>query len=105
MCLTLANATAINDHHPSPRLGGRGHTRTFHLASQLSPGDMWLPDPNLDPHTVTEVHRTPDRNNLPDRVTLVDQYARAFSYRTDEVVPTAVPDPLVIHRAGKERIR
>ena len=40
MCLTLANATAIIDHHPSQRSGGRGFTRTWHHAAQLSPGDL-----------------------------------------------------------------
>jgi hypothetical protein len=85
MCLTLATATTIIDHHP-----GRGYTRTWHHACRLSPGDLWRPDPNGRPRTVTEVHRTRDRANLPD---LVDQYAQAFSYRSDELVPTAVPDP------------
>ena len=65
MCLTLANASAIIDHHPSLRPAGRGYTRTFHHASQLSPGDLWRPDPDQDPHTVTEVHRTRDRKTGP----------------------------------------
>jgi hypothetical protein len=63
MCLTLATATTIIDHHP-----GRGYTRTWHHACRLSPGDLWRPDPNGRPRTVTEVHRTRDRANLPDLV-------------------------------------
>jgi hypothetical protein len=43
MCLTLANATAIIDHHPSQRPPGRAYTRTFHHASQHSPGDLFRP--------------------------------------------------------------
>ena len=105
MCLTLANATAIIDHHPSLRPGGRSYTRTVHHASQLSPGDLFRPDPDQDPHTVTEVHRTHDRKYGPDWITLVDQYARPFRYRSNELVPTAIPDALVITLAPKESAR
>ena len=107
MCLTLANATAIIDHHPSLRPAGRGYTRTAHLACQFSPGDLWRLDPDRDPHTVTEVHRTRDRTTLTDRVTLVDQYAQAYSYRSNELVPTAIPDPPTVYqrRTGKENAR
>jgi hypothetical protein len=44
---------------------------------------------------VTEVHRTRDPH---DRVTLGDQYARLFSDRSDELVPTAIPDPSNVYR-------
>jgi hypothetical protein len=93
MCLTLATATMIAEHRPGLPPAGRGYTRTWHLACRLSPGDLLRPDPDGRPHTVTEVHRTRGRNDLPDRITLVDQYAQAFSYRSDELVPTAILDP------------
>jgi hypothetical protein len=105
MCLTLANASAIIDHHPSLRPAGRAYTRTFHHASQLSPGDLFRPDPDQDPHTITEVHRTHDPKYGPDWITLVDQYARPFRYRSNELVPTAIPDALVITLAPKEPAR
>jgi hypothetical protein len=44
---------------------------------------------------VTEVHRTRDPH---DRVTLVDQCARPFSYRSDELDPTAIPGPSNVYR-------
>ena len=105
MCLTLTNATAVIDHHPSLRPAVRGYTRTWHHVSQLTPGDLWRPDPDRDPHTVTEVHHHRDRNNARDRVTVVDQYAHAYTYRVDELVPTAVPDPLTVRLTGKEPTR
>jgi hypothetical protein len=98
MCLTLANASAIIDHHPSLRPTGRGYTRTFHHASQLAPGDLWRPDPDQDPHTVTEVHRTRDRRYGPDWITLVDQYAQPFRYRSNELVATAIADPSNVYQ-------
>ena len=33
MCLTLANANAIIDHHPSQRPAGRAYTRTWPATS------------------------------------------------------------------------
>ena len=62
MCLTLTNAAAIIDHQPSLRPAGRGYTRTLHPAAELTPGDLWRPDPDQDPHTVTEV-TTPATGN------------------------------------------
>ena len=105
MCLTLADATAIIDHYPSLRPAGRAYTRTWHHAAQLSPGDLFRPEPDRDPHTVTEVHRTRDRSNGPDWITLIDQYAHPYTYRSNEPVPTAIPDPFVGSRAGKEPSR
>jgi hypothetical protein len=54
---------------------------------------------------VTEVHRTRDRATLPDRITLVNQYTQAVSYRSNELVPTAIPDPFTVFITctGKER--
>ena len=98
MCLTLANASAIIDHHPALRAAGRGYTRTFHHASQFSPGDLWRPDPDQDPHTVTEAHRTRDRKYGPDWITLIDQYARPFRYRSNELVATAIADPSNVYQ-------
>ena len=105
MCLTLTNATTILDHHPSHRVAARGYTRTLHHAAELTPGDLWRPDPNQDPHTVTEVHHTRDRKGPHHWITLVDQYAQPYSYRSDELVPTAIPDPLTVSLTGKQAAR
>ena len=105
MCLTLTNATTIIDHHPSHRAAARGYTRTLHPAAELTPGDLWRPDPDRDPHTVTEVHHTRDRKGPHHWITLVDQYAQPYSYRSDELVPTAIPDPLTISLTGKKASR
>src|ERR1700710_2572267 len=105
MCLTLTNAAAIIDHQPSPRPAARGYTRTLHPAAELTPGDLWRPDPDQDPHTVTEVHHTPNRATHLDRITLIDQYAQAFTYAAGDLVPTAIPDPLIVHLTGKEPTR
>lgn len=94
MTLTLRNASAVIDHHHTARPATQRYTRTWHHASQLTPGDLWRPDPDRAPHTVTEVHRTRGTWNTPDQVTLVDQYAHAYSYRPAELVATAIPDPL-----------
>lgn len=64
-----------------------------------------VPDPDQDPHTVTEMHRTRDRKYGPDRVTLVDQYAGPFRYRCNELIRTAIPDPLIVPLTGKESTR
>jgi hypothetical protein len=105
MCLTLTNAAAIIDHQPNRRPASRGYTRTWHSAAELSPGDLWRPDPDQAPHTVTEVHRTRDRKSRHRWVTLVDQYAQPYSYRSDDLVPTAIPDPMIIHLNRKEPTR
>ena len=106
MCLTLTNATAVIDRQPSPRPAVRGYTRTWHPAAELSPGDLWRPDPDRDPHTVTEVHHLRNQNDhSPERVTVVDQYAHAYTYRSDELVPTAVPDTLTVHLTRQETTR
>ena len=54
---------------------------------------------------MTEVHRTRDRSNGPDWITLIDQYAHPYTYRSNEPVPTAIPDPLIVSLAGKEPSR
>ena len=99
MTLTLRNATAIIDHHPTGRPATQRYTRTWHHASQLNPGDLWRPDPDQPPHTVTEVHRTRVWNG-PDQITLIDQYAhplqlplrRTRAHRDPR--PTDRPHPL-----------
>ena len=105
MCLTLTNATAVIDHQPSPRPAVRGDTRTWHPAAELSPGDLWRPDPDRDPHTVTEVHHTRDRKGPHHWITLVDQYAQPYSYRSHELLPTAIPDPLIVSLPGTKATR
>ena len=77
------NAAAIMDYQPSQCPALRGYTRTLHPVSELTPGDLWRPDPDRDPHTVTEVHHTRDRATHLDRITVVDQYAQPFSYQSD----------------------
>jgi hypothetical protein len=54
---------------------------------------------------VTEVHHTRDRATRHVHITVVDQYAQPFHYRSDELVPTAVPDPLIVPLTGKEPTR
>jgi len=54
---------------------------------------------------VTEVHHTRDRAIHLGHITLVDQYAHARAYRSDEVIPTAIPDPLIVPLTGKEPTR
>ena len=51
---------------------------------------------------MTEVHHTRDRKGPHHWITLVDQYAQPYSYRSDELVPTAIPDPLTVSLTGKE---
>ncbi len=54
---------------------------------------------------MTEVHRTRDRATLLVHITVVDQYAQSFRYRSEELIPTAVPDPLIVPVTGKETNR
>ena len=82
MCLTLTNANAIIDHHPSLRPAVRGYTRTWHHVSQLTPGDLWRPDPDRDPHTVTEVHH---HRNMTGARTIGSQWSTS----TPTPTPTA----------------
>ncbi len=89
MCLTLANAAEVLDHRTAPTLAG-GFTCTSHHAGHLAPGDMWRPEPTERPRTVTELRRHADL------VTLVDQVGDTYSYPVNAILPTAVPDPLVV---------
>lgn len=85
MTLTLHNAVAVLGH----RLGrppARGYTCTRHHVGRLSPGDLWRPDPERPPQTVTAVNRQPGR------IVLRDQYGHIYLYPSDGVIPTAVPD-------------
>ena len=84
------------DHRPPHQPTTRRPRLHTHLATRLSPGDLFRPVLEQDPHTVTEVHRTRDRRNGADWITLVDQYANPYSYRSNEPVPTAVPDPSTV---------
>jgi hypothetical protein len=88
MCLTLLNAAAVLEYQNGwPR--SWGFTRTRHHIGHLSPGDLWCPDPDGAPHTLTSVSR---RNG---RIELVDQYGVAFRYLAGSIINTAVPDPRV----------
>jgi hypothetical protein len=94
MCITLLNALAVLDHqdgHP-PR---PGYTRSRHHIGNVSPGDLWFPDLDGHPHTVTEI----DHRN--SRIVLIDQFGTAYRYLPGTVINTAVPDPRV--RAGSPR--
>jgi hypothetical protein len=51
------------------------------------------------------VHHTRDRATHLHRITVVDQFAQPFSYRSDEIVPTAIPDPLIVSLTGKKATR
>lgn len=86
MCLTVLNAAAVLDHQDG-RPPGPGYTRTRHHIGHLSPGDLWRPDPDRTPHTVTSVNRRGGR------IELTDQYGLAHSYLPGAVIGTAVPDP------------
>ncbi len=89
MCLTLRNATEVLDHRAAPTPAG-GFTCTSHHAGHLAPGDLWRPEPNEGPRTVTELRRHADR------VTLVDQGGHSYIYPVNAILPTAVPDPLTV---------
>jgi len=86
MCLTVLNAAAVIDHQDG-RPPGPGYTRTRHHIGHLSPGDLWYPNPDGTPHTVTKVHRRGGR------IVLTDQYGLAHSYPPGAVIGTAVSDP------------
>ncbi len=87
MSLTLDNAAEVLDHCVANTANG-GFTRTSHCAGHISPGDLWRPQQEDRPHTVTELKRRTDR------VILIDQIGETYSYPVDAVLPTAVPDPL-----------
>ena len=93
MCLTLRNAFVVLDHRDS-RPPGPGYTVTRHHIGHLGPGDLWLPTPDLLPHTLTDVHRRTGR------VVLIDQFGMGYAYPGDAVVFTAVPDPRILSGGG-----
>lgn len=88
MCLTLRNAAAVLDHQDG-RPRSPGFTRTRHHIGHLSPGDLWCPDPDGIPHTLTMVSRRDGR------IVLVDQYAVAYRYLPGAIISTAVADPRI----------
>jgi len=95
MCLTLRNAVTVLDHQDGlPR--APGYTRTRHHIGYLSPGDWWFPGPDSVPHTVTGVQR---RDGA---IVLTDQFGNSYSGRSDVVISTAVPDPLILARATED---
>jgi hypothetical protein len=48
------------------------------------------------------VYRTRDRATVHVHITVVDLYAQPFGHRSDELVPTAIPDLLVVPLTGRE---
>lgn len=89
MCVTLGNAAAVFEHRARSMPRG-GYTETLHHVGHLTPGDLWRPTADRPPHVVTHI-RSRDTT-----VTITDQLGRAHRYPCDAVVPTAVPDPLVL---------
>jgi hypothetical protein len=89
MCLTLGNASAVFEHRARPTACG-GYTETMHQVGHLAPGDLWRPIADRPPHVVTNIR------NRQDTVTITDQLGQVHRYPADTVVPTAVPDPLVL---------
>jgi hypothetical protein len=75
----------VLDHHDG-RPPAPGYTRTRHHIGHLCPGDLWCPDPDGSPHTVTTVNRREGR------IVLVDQFGVAYHYLPGSVIGTAVPD-------------
>lgn len=100
MCLTVANAMTVEQHH-DPDLPGRpGWTDTTHHIGRIEPGDLFRPDTG-HPHYVTEIH------HRQGRLELVDQYGNPHTYPSAVQIPTAVADPLprftCKNRSTKER--
>lgn len=91
MCLTLDNAADVDVHYASDEFG-RGYRLTSHHSGYIAPGDLWRPDPSAYPHTVTEVNRKQDQ------VLLTDQVGATYAYPAGSILPTAVRDPLPVHR-------
>jgi hypothetical protein len=87
--LTLRNAAAVFEHRARSVPRG-GYTETLHHVGHLGPGDLWRPAVDRPPHVVTDVR---SRGNT---VTLTDQLRQVHRYAVDAIVPTAVPDPLVL---------
>ncbi|MFN8199381.1 MAG: hypothetical protein U0R72_13785 [Nakamurella multipartita] len=89
MCLTLGNAAAVHQHRARSTPRG-GYTETLHHVGHLAPGDLWRPAAERPPHVVTEIR------NRGNSVTITDQLGQIHRYPADAIVPTAVPDPLVL---------
>lgn len=87
MCLTVANAMTVEQHHNPAAPGRLGWTDTTHHICRIEPGDQFRPDTG-HPHYVTEIH------HHQDRLELVDQYGNAHTYPCAAQIPTAVADPL-----------
>lgn len=105
MCLTLTNATAIIDHHPNLRPDVRVHP---YLPLRVPAGPGWCSAPALigPAHRDRVRHlRNRKQDQQHDRITVVDQYAHAYTYRADELVPTAVPDALTVRLTCRESTR
>ena len=86
MCLTLLNAAVVLDHQDG-RPPAPGYTRTTHHIGHVSPGDLFCPNPDGIPHTVTAVKRRAGR------IVLIDQFEIGYHYPPGVVIGTAVPDP------------
>lgn len=67
-----------------------GFTCPTHHAGNVAPGGLWRPEPTERPRTVTELRRQADA------ITLVDPVGDANSYPVTALLPTPVPDPLVV---------
>ena len=96
MCLTLGNAAAVHEHRTRATHRG-GYTETLHHVGHLAPGDLWRPVDGLPPHVVTNIR---SRDNS---VTITDQLGQVHRYATNAIVPTAVPDPLVLRPVALPR--
>ena len=86
MSLTLSNAALVLDHHQG-RAFTPGYTRARHHIGHVSPGDLWRPDPDGPPRTVTALARRSGR------IVLIDQYGVVHRYQPGAVIDTAVLDP------------
>lgn len=96
MCLTLGNAAAVFEHRARSAPRG-GYTETLHHVGHLSPGDLWRPAADRPPHVVTDIR---SRANT---VAIVDQLGQTHRYAADALVPTAVPDPLILRSVALPR--
>lgn len=91
MCITLTNAVDVGP-HVTTRDGVRPYTRTRHNPDRIEPGDWIRPFWDEYPRIVVEVHRGRTY------VRIGDHYGAEFRYRHNQIVSTAVPDPLRLNR-------
>ncbi len=96
MCLTLGNAAAVHEYRTTATTR-RGYTETLHHVGHLAPGDLWRPVDDCPPHVVTDIR---SRGNS---VTITDHLGQIHRYATNAIVPTAVPDPLVLRPVAVPR--